>query len=195
MNDSILTFKTKRLRIEESLLLLIDFQEKLIPTMVDPTSLLKNSALMIEGARLFSVPILATEQYPKGLGGTLETIRKHLPDDFEFIPKLEYSCFGNEMVRQKLANWLSTKQIVIVGIETHICVLQTALDLLDQGFDVFLPVDALNASTLLKHETALKRLEKSGAILTTVESILFEWGITAENKKFKELSRLVKMFK
>src|SRR4029077_9228089 len=125
---------------------------------------------LIDGARLLNVPVIATEQYPQGLGPTAATLAERLP---ERPDKVAFSACAIASVPEEFRR-LGRSRIVLAGIESHVCVLNTALDLLAADFRVYLPVDALASRFTVDHETALRRLDKAGAILTTVETVVFE---------------------
>lgn len=174
---------------EESRLLIIDMQEKLLPVIENHDQVLSGCLKLIEGAQILKIPTTATEQYPKGLGSTVQQIASHLPDRPE---KLEFSCLN-------CLDWNSTAsepegrfKVIVAGIEAHVCVLQTVLDLLSQGFRVYVAADAIGSRKSLDREIALQRIASSGAVITTVESILFEWCKRAGTPEFKEISRLVR---
>jgi len=171
----------------DSALLVIDVQEKLIPKIHRAAEVVRNIAFLIDGARLVDVPVSATEQYPKGLGPTIPELAKRLP---ERPDKTAFSCCEVGSVVDGFQRGARTK-IVLAGIESHVCVMQTALDLLAQNFRVYLPVDAVGSRYSIDHEMALKRLEKLGATLTTVETCVFEWLGGAKHPRFKEASALV----
>jgi len=169
-------------------LLVIDVQEKLVPKIAGSQALVRNIAFLIDGARLLGLPIQATEQYPRGLGATLPEIAQRLPP--ERPEKVAFSCCAIPSVPETFRR-LGRPKVVLAGIETHVCVLQTALDLLAQDFRVYLPADAVGSRYPLDHELALRRLEKAGAILLTSETAVFEWVGGAGAPQFKEVSRLV----
>lgn len=173
---------------EESRLLLIDMQEKLVPVVEHPEALVAACRKLIEGAKILGVPITATEQYPKGLGPTIPALVDSLPLRLE---KIDFSC-------SNCLNWGLAQndpearfKVVIAGIEAHVCVLQTVFDLLTAGFRVYVAVDALSSRRPLDRDTALQRMASAGAILTTVESVLFEWCQRAGTAEFKQISKLV----
>src|SRR5688572_25957908 len=161
-----------RLTPADSAVLVIDVQEKLMAKIPDADRLVRNCAFLIDGARLFDVPVAATEQYPKGLGPTVPELAQRLP---ERPDKVSFSCCGvaglADGFRQR-----GRPKVVLVGIETHVCVLNTALDLLAGGLRVYLAVDALASRFPLDHAAALRRLEQAGAVPVTVETVLFEWA-------------------
>ena len=139
-----------------------------------------------EAARLVSVPTLLTEQYPKGLGPTVAALAEILPPP---LTKMSFSCCGEPGFGRAIPAGVSA--FVLCGIETHVCVAQTALDLMATGTSVFIAVDAVTSRHSIDHETALRRLTAAGAILTTSEAILFEWCGSAEHPQFQAIRRLV----
>ncbi len=169
-------------------LLVIDVQEKLFDKVVRHEVVERDILFMIDAARAVNIPILATEQYPKGLGGTIASIASKLtgprPD------KVSFSCCGNPEVVNFFKREARPK-LILVGIETHVCVQQTALDLITQGFSVFLPVDAVSCRYPQDHHTALRRMENAGVVLTTVEALAFELVGAAGSAEFKAISKLV----
>lgn len=174
-----------------SRLLIIDVQEKLVAALdeLDRNRLLEACQVLGAGARLLEVPVTATEQYPSGLGET--------------VPGL-IDLAGSRTAKKRFSGVDSTGwptaaeatddryQIVVAGMETHVCVLQTVLDLLASGYQTYVVADAVAGRRELDHRLALDRMANSGAILTTAESVLFEWCETAEAPEFKQLSALVK---
>jgi nicotinamidase-related amidase len=168
-------------------LLVIDMQEKLIPMIPDAAMLIRNIAFLIDAASLLSMTIQATEQYPKGLGPTVPELASRLAVRPE---KTAFSCCAIPDIEDTFHREARPK-IVLAGIETHVCVLNTTLDLLAADFRVFLPIDAVSARFRIDHETALRRLEQAGAILTTSEGCVFEWVGGASHPKFKDISKLV----
>jgi nicotinamidase-related amidase len=133
------------------------------------------------------VPVQATEQYPKGLGPTAAELASRLSDRHD---KLAFSCCAVSAIVETFRREARPK-LVLAGIETHVCVQHTALDLLAQDFRVYIPVDAVASRYPIDHETALHRLERAGAVLTTSESVVFEWVGGANHPKFKQVSALV----
>lgn len=169
-------------------LLVIDVQEKLFHMVIRHEAVERDMLFMIDAAQAVNIPILATEQYPKGLGGTIASVASKLsgprPD------KLSFSCCGNPEVVQFFKKEVRPK-LILIGIETHVCVQQTALDLLTHGFEVFLPVDAVSCRYPLDHHTGLRRMEQAGVVLTTVEALAFELVGAAGTPAFKTISKLV----
>lgn len=183
-----MTSTVRRLRAESSVLLVIDVQDKLLVKIPTAAALVANAGFLIDVAALHEIPVLGTEQYPKGLGPTTPELARRLPPT---IPsKTTFSCSGAGTFLEEL-EMLRRPNIVLVGMETHVCVAQTALDLIEAGLHVFLPVDALAARVAIDHDTAIRRLEQAGAVPTTVEAIAFEWTRDAAHPKFKAMSALV----
>jgi nicotinamidase-related amidase len=171
----------------DTALLVIDVQEKLLPLIPDPGPLVRNIAFLLDGARLLEMPVQGTEQYPRGLGPTVAELAQRLP---ERPDKVAFSCCAIPSVVETLHR-AARPRVVLAGIETHVCVLHTALDLLALDFRLYIPVDAVAARGRLDHDTALRRLEQAGAILTTSETCLFEWVGGSSHPQFKAVSRLV----
>ncbi|HEV3257809.1 MAG TPA: hydrolase [Gemmataceae bacterium] len=168
-------------------LLVIDVQEKLMVKIPAAAAVVRNIAFLVDVARLLGMPVQATEQYPKGLGPTVPELASRLPTRPE---KLAFSCCAIPAVADGFHRAARPK-VVLAGIETHVCVQQTALDMLAQGFRVYIPADAVASRYPVDHEYALRRLEHAGAILTTAETAVFEWLGGAGSPRFKDISRLV----
>lgn len=177
-----------RLRAESSILLVVDVQDKLLAKIPGAATLVRNIAFLLDVAGLLGVPVRATEQYPKGLGPTTPELARRLPTPLP--SKTAFSCCGASGFLTELQG-LGRPTVVLTGMETHVCIAQTACDLLESGFQVFLPVDALAARAALDHDTALRRLERAGAVLTTTEAVAFEWTADAAHPQFKAVSALV----
>lgn len=168
-------------------LLVIDVQEKLMVKVPGADALTRNIAFLIDGANLLGIPVQATEQYPKGLGPTVPELAKRLPERPE---KLAFSCCAVPSVMEGFRRAARPK-VLLAGIEAHVCVQQTALDLLAHDFRVYIAADAVASRFPVDHELALRRLERAGAILTTCETAVFEWTGGAQHPRFKDVSRLV----
>ncbi len=175
---------------DNSLAIIVDIQEKLMPSIYEHGKLTKNVEILIQGLKLFDIPFLACEQYPKGLGTTIDEVKSKLTTQ-NFIQKTKFSCFANETSKQQIVS-LGKKNVIVFGIEAHICVLQTCLDLLENGFCVFVVVDCCGSRKNLDKNIAMQRLSQAGAILTSYESLLFEICKSSKHEKFKELSKLIK---
>jgi nicotinamidase-related amidase len=176
-----------QLPAQESALMVIDVQEKLMAKIPGADALTRNIAFLLDVAKLLKIEVVCTEQYPKGLGPTVAPLAERLPVRPE---KLAFSSCAVPSLAGSFPSLGHTK-IVLTGIEAHVCVLHTALDLLAANFQVYLAVDALASRYALDRETALSRLEKAGAILTTVETCAFEWMGGANHPQFKAVSALV----
>lgn len=176
---------------ERTVLSIVDIQERLVRAMDEQvyTDLAQNVIRLVKGAGILGVPVLTTQQYTKGLGETMPEIKEHLKEDH--IEKTTFSSWGSEEYRDRLAE-LSAKSVVIVGMETHICVLQTTLDLIREGFAVHVVVDAVMSRKRLAWKTALNLMEKAGAVITVTETVLFQLLTRSDDPDFKEVSRLVK---
>jgi nicotinamidase-related amidase len=178
---------------ERSLLVVVDVQEKLLPAISDSASILANIRFLLDAAQILNVRTVITEQYPKGLGPTLTELSVH-PVISARLEKLRFSAA--EVLREsgefRTPAPAAPLQLVLTGIETHVCVQQTALDLISQGVTVTLATDAVGSRRLPDHVQSLRRMEVAGVTLTTVESIAFEWCEAAGTERFKALSRLIK---
>lgn len=178
------------LHTEDTVLVLIDFQERLFPVMHEKEKLLGNVLKLIRGARVLEIPILITEQYPKGLGPTLPEIKGLLPD----IKPVEKTCFNccDEGEFCRSLEVLKRKQVLIAGIEAHICVYQTAAALSRDGYQVEVVGDCVSSREPENRLVALFRLGAGGISPTTVEMALFELLKMASGDKFKQISNIVK---
>jgi nicotinamidase-related amidase len=168
-------------------LLVIDVQEKLVPLIPQADRLVSNIAFLVDGAKLLNLPIQCTEQYPRGLGRTVAPLADRLPTRPD---KVAFSSCAIPAVMETFHREARPK-VVLAGIETHVCVLHTALDLLAHDFRVYLAIDAVGSRFASDHDTALRRLEQAGAILTTSEGCLFEWIGGSGHPQFKAISQLV----
>lgn len=177
-----------RLLAADSVLVVVDVQDKLLAKMPTAASLVAAVGFVLDVANLLEVPVRATEQYPKGLGPTTADIARRLPQP---VPaKTAFSCCGADGFADEVRT-LNRRTVVLTGMETHVCVAQTALDLIEAGFRVFLPVDAVSSRFEVDHAAALRRLEHAGAVLTTAEAVAFEWVRDAAHPQFKAVSKLV----
>jgi len=179
-----------RLKAQDCLFVQIDVQEKLFPYIANFKELEKNLLTLVKGLQLHNIPIIVNEQYKKGLGETIPSLRK-IVNNYPHYEKTTFSCCGQ---KEGLAAIKATRKkfIILAGIETHVCVLQTALDLLEDCLQVVLVTDCINSRKAKDNDMAIKRLIQMGAIVTTYESLLFELTTDAKNAMFKEISKLVK---
>jgi nicotinamidase-related amidase len=172
----------------DTALLVIDVQDKLLRLIPNHQELVRNIAFLIDAARLLEIPVTATEQYPKGLGPTTTALAKRLP---ERPQKTAFSCCAIPSVVDSFHRGARPK-ILLAGLETHVCVQNTAFDLLNLDFRTYIAADAVRSRIGIDHDVALRRLEKAGVIVTTAEAAVFEWVGGAEHPRFKQISELVK---
>lgn len=180
-----------RLRPDDTLLLVIDMQERLQPLIHDDARIRKQAAALAEGARLLGVPVFVTEQYPKGLGHTVPELRAAVEHAGGVLEKTAFSCGADESIAARI-NAAARPNVVLAGVEAHICVLQTALDLLGSGFSVYLAEDAVGARTPENKEVGIARARRHGAEPASVEMVLFELMGTKEHPQFKAVQALIK---
>jgi nicotinamidase-related amidase len=175
---------------EDSILLLVDVQERLYPIIRDREAVLAEIVRLARGAVILGVPILVSEQYPKGLGHTLPAIRSAAPDA-PVLEKTTFSC-GSDPGIMAAVRALERGSVVIAGIEAHICVLQTALDLLARGFRVHVATDATGTRLAGNLAIGRERTARAGAVITSVESVLFEWMERSDRDEFRSVQALLK---
>ena len=175
-----------------SQLVVIDIQGRLVAAMPSKPrqQTLRNAERLAQAAKSLQIPITHTEQYPKGLGATDKKLRAHLPDTAA-IEKTCFSCFAANGFISALASH-QRQQIVLCGMESHVCVLQTAIELQQAGYQVFVVEDAVCSRHKQHHQNALARLRQAEIIITNVESVIFEWLRDASHPDFKALSRLLR---
>jgi nicotinamidase-related amidase len=171
---------------EQSILLVVDFQSRLMPAIEDGAVLIANARRLIDAAELFHIPILFTEQNAEGLGGTLPELRAKTGD---IVHKMTFDACRAPGFLTALSD---RSDIVVAGCETHVCVLQTVLGLLNTGRRVFAARDALGSRQLESKETAIERMERNGAEIVTTEMVLFEWLQTADDKRLRNIMTIVK---
>ena len=179
-----------RINLEDCIFVQVDVQERLFPFISNNEELEKNLITLVKGLQLLEVPMIINEQYKKGIGETIPSLRE-LTDTYPHFEKTTFSCCGQEEGLAAIKN--SGKKIVILaGIETHVCVLQTALDLLEEGLQPVLVTDCVNSRKQKDKDMAIQRMIQAGVIPTTYESLLFELTVNAKHPSFKEVSKLVK---
>lgn len=169
---------------ENSQLVLIDLQERLLPVMFESDRILANARRLAEAARQLQVPVVATEQYPAGLGATVAELAGCAD---RMVEKTRFSAADAFVVNED-----APSQLVLCGIEAHVCVLQTALDLLGLGANVFIVADAVSSRSETSRQLAIERLRDNGASVVTAESVLFEWLESSEHPRFKAVQQLIK---
>lgn len=179
-----------RIQLEHSTALVVDIQERLFPHIHENVRLAERCAMLIKGMRVLDVPIIVTQQYTKGLGPTIAPIADAL-GDFDPYEKMSFSCCGNPDVEAMLLS-RHGHQVIIMGIETHVCVLQTVIDIQEQGRTAIVVEDCVSSRSANDKRVALDRMRALGAIITTAESLLFELMVSSDHESFKQISALVK---
>ncbi|MGH8509269.1 MAG: isochorismatase family protein [Gammaproteobacteria bacterium] len=177
----------------KSQLVVIDIQAKLgasIPVKV-LNRVIDNTVLLLETAKTLGIPVLASEQYPKGLGPLEPRIIAHLPNGVRRFEKTSFSCVQASGFLDAVKN-TARPQIVLAGMEAHVCILQTAMDLRALGFDVFVAEDALCSRKLENYQNALSRMQQSGIAVLSAESVVFEWLRDARHEHFKTIAKLLR---
>lgn len=182
-----------RLERERTAVLLVDIQERLLPAMPPEVreSVVRNARLLVGGAKALRLPVFCTEQYPRGLGATVAELAAELPEGTKPIEKLTFSSCGADGFWERLRA-SNVKQVLLAGMETHVCVLQTAIDLLQEGIGVWLLADAVCSRSKSNWRTGLELAERAGAVVASTETALFMLLGRAGTSEFKEVSRLVK---
>lgn len=188
--NSPLIRNNKILRRDTTALLIIDIQEKILSAMNNAEMVVDNTLKLIKGFKILNIPIFYTEQYPKGLGPTASVLLEEL-HGLSSIQKLTFSCFGADNLFARLID-NKISQVVVAGIESHVCVQQTALDLIANGFQVNVPADAVSSRRALDYDISLRRLARHKAEITTTESVLFELLNICGTDEFKAISKIVK---
>ncbi len=178
------------IRSKDCILVVIDMQQRLVPAVLAPARTLKNAAMLIEAARELEVPIVLTEQYPRGLGSTMPEISKAAGNSPVF-EKMHFSCMEDAEFAAHLKS-LGHNQIVLAGMEAHICVVQTAASLLEAGYDVFVASDATASRTRDSEQACLHRLSAAGVGIVTSEMVVFEWLGKAGTTAFKKILPKIK---
>jgi nicotinamidase-related amidase len=179
---------------DKSQLLIIDVQDKLLAAMSGQDRLLERCVRLVRAANVLGVPVTVSEQYPAGLGSVAEPIREALGNAGPILDKIEFSCLRNEALRDRLHDIRrrGRPQVVIGGIEAHVCVTQTAIDLEEQGFEAYVVADAVASRSKTSRRLALARLTKAGVDVVDSEMVVFEWLERAGTPAFKELQALLK---
>jgi nicotinamidase-related amidase len=178
------------LKTENTFLVLVDVQEKLAAAMHRKEALVDNTVKMVKGAKILGLPVVWTEQNPRGLGQTLPEIRELLADT-KPVTKLSFSCCGEPQFMQAVTE-LGRKQVIIGGIESHVCVYQTVAELIERGYQVDILADCVSSRTPENRAIGLERCKQAGAGVTSVETVLFELLGAAEGDRFKQMLKVVK---
>ena len=180
------------IRADASCLIVIDMQERLVPAMQAPARTIRNARVLIAAAHELGVPVLLTEQYPQGLGPTVPELAKAAAAaQAQILPKMHFSCM-EEAGFAAAYRATGRRQAVIAGMEAHICVMQTAVSLMEQSYEVFVVTDATSSRTLESEKACLDRLQACGAGIVTTEMVVFEWLGQAGTAAFKALLPLIK---
>lgn len=175
---------------DDSLLIAIDYQEKLLPAIAENERVTERSARLISCMRVLDIPVLVTQQYTKGLGETVEMISSAL-GEFEPIEKTTFSCMRTDGFRKAFLS-AGRKTVAVCGVEAHICVQQTVLELLEEGYRVIVVSDCVGSRDGKDLEVSLSRMEKQGAVITTYEALVYELLGSSEAEGFREISKIVK---
>jgi nicotinamidase-related amidase len=184
-----MTLRRRRIDRTSAGLLVVDIQERLLPAVFEQDLILQNTHRLVQGAALLRLPIFVTEQYRKGLGPTVADLASHIPG-FAPLEKLTFSAWGAPGLPEAVQAQGLT-EVVLCGLETHVCVAQTCLDLLDAGLRPFVVADAVSSRTPENRRFGLERMREAGAILVSAEMILFELLERAGTEEFKRVQRLI----
>lgn len=178
---------------ERTALVVIDVQERLFPAMDADhrEEVMRNIKVLTATARRLNLGTLVTEQYPKGLGHTLQEVKDALPAGVQPVEKVAFSCLGVDAFRSRLTA-TGARQLLLAGIEAHVCVLMSALDLLAEGYAVHIVADAVTSRTQANWRLAMAQLRQAGAVVTTTETVLFQLLRQADTDDFRELARLIR---
>jgi len=178
------------LTIENTCLVIVDIQEKFLPVMANPEQVARNAAVLIQIAKALDIPILWCQQVPKALGPTVGELFSLL-DDVEPIDKSTFSCGGDEAFMKRIDE-LKLQTAIVCGIESHVCVFQTVMDLIQHGLYVHVAADATSSRTQENKAIGINRMAKEGAVITSTEMLLFELLRDSKHPKFRELAKLIK---
>lgn len=179
----------KILNRETTALLIIDLQERIMPAMMNQERVIESALKLIRGFKVMNLPVYYTEQYPKGLGPTAAVLKEELTGDA--VQKMSFSCFGaGDLFKELIQKGIT--QVVACGVESHVCVQQSAMDLTANGFQVYLAADAASSRREIDYMTAMDRMRMNGIQVTTTESVLFELLNVCGTDEFKAVSRIVK---
>lgn len=180
-----------QLNQENCLLLIIDVQEKLLNCIFNKSEVAKKSVILANAAKILDIPTIVTEQYPKGLGATVDSVKEVLGDTTKFFEKTDFSAVNNKEILDCIKN-TEKKQVLIFGIETHICVAQTAAALAGLGYEVNVVKDACGSRAEIEYNAGLERMRDNNVHVITTEIALFELLKGAKHKNFKEIQALIK---
>jgi nicotinamidase-related amidase len=182
---------SRLLNSENSVLLIVDIQEKLLPAMAEPEKLLEQAGILIQAGSLLKIPMVVSEQVPQKLGAISGVLKKLLPLEAAIFEKTAFGCGEDPDLLAFLAS-LNRKQIILCGMETHVCVNQSAHQLLQEGYQIHLVTDAVQSRSKKDHKIGLAKMQQSGIIPATTESVLFELMGTSEHSAFRSIQALIK---
>lgn len=183
--------KYPELNPENAVLLIVDVQEKLFPLVEHPCEMLDKGLKLIQGCRLLKMPIMITEQYPKGLGQTIEAITESAGEEAKVFSKTTFSCFRDPVIEKEMET-TSRIQWIVMGIEAHVCIFQSVRSLLEKGKEVVVVNDAISSRSIYDFSTAIAELREMGARISSTEAILFELLQDSKHPDFKAFSALIK---
>ncbi len=175
----------------DTAVLVVDYQERLMPVIAHKDEIIARSCILLEGLKTLGIPMVLSEQYPKGLGATVPEIRSVVGETQTAYPKTTFSCWGDEAIRAAIEE-TGCSNVIVCGAETHICVLQSAIDMKDAGKHVVLIEDCVGSRYDRDKETGLRRAEQEGIRISSTEAILFELLGKAGSAEFKVISKLIK---
>lgn len=179
------------LKTDECMLLCMDFQEKLLSKVYMAEEIADNAIAMIKSARALNIPVIVTEQYPKGLGRTIEEIIKVLGEDYKPIEKVNFNCFGSQEFIDKLES-INRRSLLIMGVEAHICICQTVLEALRKEYEVYLLEDTISSRKPENRRIAIDRMIKEGSIPASVEMVIYELLKQSGTPEFKEILEFIR---
>ncbi|MTI11186.1 hydrolase [Curvivirga aplysinae] len=181
------------LNVNSSSLLVVDVQEGLLPAVSEPRQVIDNTQILLQTACQLGVPVFVSEQYPKGLGHTAQSLDSFLNEaQAQVFEKINFSCYRENQIREVIGQQSQRKQLVICGMEAHVCVLQTAIEFQQAEYDVFLVTDAISSRMNENKKVACERMQQAGVTLVSTEMVAFEWMGKAGTDSFKSIAALIK---
>lgn len=178
------------IKLEDAVAMVIDIQEKLVPAIHNKDEVVQKNVQLLNGLKAVGCPVIFTQQYTKGLGMTVPELVE-TQDNFQYLEKMTYSCLDTQEIKDALEK-LGKKTVIISGLETHICVMQTVRDLIAEGYQVYLIADAISSRTEFNYQIGMERMKQEGAVISSVESVLFELLVKAGTPEFKVVSKIIK---
>lgn len=178
------------IKLEDSIAMFVDYQEKLVPAIHNHEQIIIKATQLLTGLKTVGCPVVFTQQYTKGLGMTVPELVE-LEDNFQYFEKMTYSCLDTEEIKKELEKQ-NKKTVILAGLETHICVMQTARDLIASGYQVCIVADCVGSRTEFNYQVGMERMKQEGVYVTSVESVLFELLVKAGTSEFKTISKLIK---